>query len=61
MSLVINTSGGNVVDFLMTDRILNKFFEQFILQKKSEYTDGNRNVIKVPGGQYDETGASPLY
>jgi len=58
--LSINKNGGSV-EFLTTDRILNKFFERFILQKKSEYIDDDGNVIKVPGEQYDETGASPLY
>ena len=58
--LSINSNGGSV-EFLTTDRILNKFFERFILQKKSEYIDDDGNVIKVPGEQYDEVGARALY
>jgi chlorophyll(ide) b reductase len=58
--LSINTNGGSV-EFLTTDRILKKFFERFILQKKSEYIDDDGNVIKVPGEEYDETGARALY
>jgi chlorophyll(ide) b reductase len=52
---------GSSVDFLTTDRILTKFFERFILQKKSEYIDDDGNVIKMPGAQYDETGVRALY
>lgn len=58
--LAQKTNGGSV-EFLTTDRILTKFFERFILQKKSEYIDDDGNVIKVPGEQYDETGARALY
>jgi chlorophyll(ide) b reductase len=58
--LSISSNGGSV-EFLTTDRILTKFFERFILQKKSEYIDDDGNVIKVPGEQYDETGARALY
>jgi chlorophyll(ide) b reductase len=54
-------SNGGSVEFLTTDRILNKFFERFILQKKSAYIDDDGNVIKMPGEQYDETGARALY
>jgi len=52
---------GSSVEFLTTDRILTKFFERFILQKKSEYIDDDGNVIKVPGAQYDEDGVRALY
>lgn len=52
---------GSSVEFLTTDRILTKFFERFILQKKSEYIDDDGNVIKMPGEQYDETGVRALY
>jgi chlorophyll(ide) b reductase len=58
--LSVEGNGGSV-EFLTTDRILNKFFERFILQKKSEYIDDDGNVIKVPGEQYDETGVRALY
>lgn len=58
--LAINTNGGSV-EFLTTDRILTKFFERFVLQKKSEYIDDDGSVIKVPGEQYDEVGARSLY
>merc|ERR1712029_408098 len=43
---------GGIVEFLTTDRIL---------QKKSEYIDDDGNVIKVPGEQYDEDGVRSLY
>jgi chlorophyll(ide) b reductase len=52
---------GSSVEFLTTDRILTKFFERFVLQKKSEYIDDDGNVIKVPGAQYDELGVRALY
>eukprot|EP00593_Proboscia_inermis_P006577 CAMPEP_0171322646 /NCGR_PEP_ID=MMETSP0816-20121228/115090_1 /TAXON_ID=420281 /ORGANISM="Proboscia inermis, Strain CCAP1064/1" /LENGTH=343 /DNA_ID=CAMNT_0011821175 /DNA_START=424 /DNA_END=1455 /DNA_ORIENTATION=- len=58
--LNIKTNGGSV-EFLTTDRILTKFFERFILQKKSEYIDDDGNVIKVPGEQYDDVGTRALY
>jgi len=54
-------ANGDSVEFLTTDRILTKFFERFILGKKSEYIDDDGNVIKVPGAQYDETGVRALY
>jgi chlorophyll(ide) b reductase len=54
-------SNGSSVEFLTTDRILTKFYERFILQKKSEYIDDDGNVIKVPGAQYDEDGVRALY
>jgi chlorophyll(ide) b reductase len=54
-------SNGLSVEFLTTDRILTKFFERFVLQKKSEYIDDNGNVIKIPGAQYDEDGVRALY
>lgn len=58
--LNIKTNGGSV-EFLTTDRVLVKFFERFVLQKKSEYIDDDGNVIKVPGEQYDELGVRSLY
>lgn len=58
--LATNTNGGSV-EFLTTDRILTKFFERFILQKKSEYIDDDGNVIKMPGAEYDEMGVRNLY
>ena len=58
--LNIKTNGGSV-EFLTTDRILTKFYERFILQKKSEYIDDDGNVIKVPGEQYDDLGVRKLY
>lgn len=58
--LGINTNGGSV-EFLTTDRILTKFFERFVLQKKSEYIDDDGNVIKKPGAQYNEDGVRSLY
>ena len=58
--LATKTNGG-IVEFLTTDRILTKFFERFILQKKSEYIDDDGNVIKFPGEQYDADGVRSLY
>ena len=58
--LATKTNGG-IVEFLTTDRILTKFFERFILQKKSEYIDDDGNVIKFPGEQYDADGVRALY
>ena len=55
------TQNGGSVEFLTTDRILKKFYERFILQKKSEYIDDNGNVIKMPGAQYDSNGVRALY
>ena len=59
--ILATTQNGGSVEFLTTDRILTKFFERFILQKKSEYIDDDGNVIKVPGEQYDEAGVRSLY
>ena len=59
--ILAQKSNGGSVEFLTTDRILTKFFERFILQKKSEYIDDDGNVIKVPGAQYDETGVKVQY
>mmetsp|Transcript_7273 Transcript_7273/g.17734 ORF Transcript_7273/g.17734 Transcript_7273/m.17734 type:complete len:330 (-) Transcript_7273:54-1043(-) len=55
------TQNGGSVEFLTTDRILTKFFERFILQKKSEYIDDDGNVIKFPGEQYDADGVRSLF
>lgn len=52
---------GSSVEFLTTDRILTKFYERFILQKKSDYIDDNGNVIQYPGEQYDADGVRALY
>jgi len=54
-------ANGGIVEFLTTDRVLVKFFERFILGKKSEYIDDDGNVIKVPGEQYDEDGVRALF
>lgn len=59
--ILATTANGGSVEFLTTDRILNKFFERFIMQKKSEYIDDDGNVIKFPGEQYDENGVRALY
>lgn len=59
---ILNISGnGKAVDFLTTDKILVKFFERFILGKKSEYIDDDGNVIKLPGAQYQDNGVRVLY
>ena len=59
--ILATKENGSSVEFLTTDRILTKFFERFILQKKSEYIDDDGNVIKTPGAQYDEVGVRSLY
>lgn len=59
--ILAQKTNGGIVEFLTTDRILTKFFERFILQKKSEYIDDDGNVIKVPGEQYDADGVRALY
>jgi len=59
--ILSTTKNGGSVEFLTTDRILAKFFERFILQKKSEYIDDDGNVIKVPGAQYDNDGVRALF
>jgi chlorophyll(ide) b reductase len=59
---ILSVSGnGKSVEFLTTDKILTKFFEKFILGKKSEYVDDDGNVIKVPGAQYLDNGVRVLY
>merc|ERR1719291_831240 len=52
---------GSSVEFLTTDKILVKFFERFIMGKKSEYIDDDGNVIKRPGAQYQDNGVRALY
>lgn len=59
--ILTTTKNGGSVEFLTTDRILTKFYERFILQKKSEYIDDDGNVIKTPGAQYDDIGVRQLY
>lgn len=52
---------GASIEFLGTDKILKKFFERFILQKKSEYIADDGSVIKLPGEEYDSEGVRKLY
>lgn len=52
---------GKSVEFLTIDKILVKFFERFLLGKKSEYIDDDGNVIKMPGASYAENGVRKLY
>ena len=59
--ILATTTNGSSVEFLTNDRVLQKFFERFILQKKSEYIDDDGNVIKMPGAQYDPSGVRALY
>lgn len=59
--IIAQTKNGGAVEFLTTDRILTKFFERFILQKKSDYIDDDGNVIQYPGEQYDADGVRSLY
>lgn len=59
---ILDVNGnGKSVEFLTTDKILVKFFERFILGKKSEYIDDDGNVIKLPGAQYQDNGVRCLY
>jgi chlorophyll(ide) b reductase len=59
--ILSTTTNGSSVEFLTTDRILQKFFNRFILQQKSDYIDDDGNVIKMPGAQYDDLGVRALY
>ena len=59
--ILSTTTNGSSVEFLTTDRILQKFFNRFILQEKSEYIDDDGNVIQMPGAQYDDLGVRALY
>jgi len=59
--ILATSQNGGSVEFLTTDRILTKFFERFVLQKKSEYIDDDGNVIKFPGEQYDADGVRALF
>jgi len=59
--ILSTTQNGGSVEFLTTDRILTKFFERFILQKKSDYIDDDGNVIRFPGEQYDADGVRALF
>jgi chlorophyll(ide) b reductase len=59
--ILARKSNGSSVEFLTPDRILTKFYERFILRKKSEYIDDDGNVIKMPGAQYDVNGVRQLY
>lgn len=59
---ILGTDGnGKSVEFLTTDRIIVKFFERFILGKKSEYIDDDGNVIKKTGADYQDNGVRMLY
>jgi len=59
---ILATSGqGSSVEFLTIDKILFKFYERFILQKKSKYIDDDGNVIKTPGATYNEDGVRALF
>lgn len=52
---------GQKVEFLTTDRVLEKFFKRFVLGEKSEYIDDDGNVIKMPGAQYADNGVRLQY
>jgi len=59
---ILNVKGnGQKVEFLTTDRVLNKFFRRFALGEKSEYIDDDGNVIKKPGAQYADNGVRLQY
>mmetsp|Transcript_8235 Transcript_8235/g.14992 ORF Transcript_8235/g.14992 Transcript_8235/m.14992 type:complete len:328 (+) Transcript_8235:3-986(+) len=59
--ILSSNPNGNSIEFLGTDKILRKFFERFVLQKKSEYIDDEGNVIRFPGEEYNEDGVRALY
>jgi len=59
--ILSENANGNSIEFLGTDKILKKFFERFVLQKKSEYIDDEGNVIRFPGEEYNEDGVRSLY
>mmetsp|Transcript_1229 Transcript_1229/g.2844 ORF Transcript_1229/g.2844 Transcript_1229/m.2844 type:complete len:343 (-) Transcript_1229:365-1393(-) len=52
---------GQKVEFLTTDRVLQKFFNRFLRGEKSEYIDDDGNVIKMPGAQYADNGVRLQY
>jgi len=59
---ILGVSGnGAKVEFLTTDRVLNKFFNRFIRGEKSKYIDDDGNVIRVPGKKYLENGVEVQY
>ena len=59
---ILGVSGnGQKVEFLTTDRVLNKFFRKFILGEKSQYIDDDGNVIRMPGSQYQDNGVAKQY
>ncbi len=59
---ILATKGqGQKVEFLTTDRILNKFFNKFVKGEKSEYIDDDGNVIKRPDAQYADNGVKLQY
>jgi len=59
---VLSVSGnGQKVEFLTTDRVLQKFFNRFIKGEKSKYIDDDGNVIRVPGQSYLENGVKVQY
>jgi chlorophyll(ide) b reductase len=59
---ILATSGqGAKVEFLTTDRVLQKFVGRFLLGQKSQYIDDEGNVIKLPGAQYADNGVRALY
>eukprot|EP00966_Prymnesium_polylepis_P242139 5599661-Prymnesium_polylepis.2 len=47
--------------FLTGDRVLRKFYERFLLGRKSKYIDDDGNVIRVPGQEYLENGVKVQY
>jgi chlorophyll(ide) b reductase len=59
---ILSTNGnGKKVEFLTTDRVLNKFFRKFVMGEKSQYIDDAGNVIKMPGSQYQDNGVAKQY
>ena len=55
------SSTKGTIEFLDTPKILTKFFERFVMQKKSQYIDDDGSVIRFPGEVYDEEGVRKLY
>jgi len=55
------SGNGQKVEFLTGDRVLRKFYERFLLGRKSKYIDDDGNVIRVPGQEYLENGVKVQY
>eukprot|EP00929_Paragymnodinium_shiwhaense_P003139 TRINITY_DN103561_c0_g1_i1.p1 TRINITY_DN103561_c0_g1~~TRINITY_DN103561_c0_g1_i1.p1 ORF type:complete len:393 (+),score=115.38 TRINITY_DN103561_c0_g1_i1:218-1396(+) len=55
------SKNGSSVEYLDTPKILSKFFDRFIMGKKSEYIDDDGNVIKRSDREYLDNGVAKQY